>query len=176
MLRRDSQSCNTMTCNFYVTLIDDNKIHFNHSKPSQHWVGTSTVTVVLAMANQGQAFFPAFIQDVSQRMIQSFCLFLRLWCICRSKTCVTILITLGHFGAYRLKVLVENLYFDFHLPLKLSHRSSRKYIEPSQTRRWSRLKPNSYSRIKTNKQKEKQKNSVEIEAYLKPSWVFSLDQ
>ena len=44
--------------------------------------------------------------------------------------------------------------------------------KPSPTRRWSRLKPNCYGwrQKKTRRQK---KNSVEIEAYLKPSWVLS---
>ena len=39
--------------------------------------------------------------------------------------------------------------------------------QPSQTRRWSRLKPNCYG------WRQKTKNLVEIEAYLKPSWVLT---
>jgi hypothetical protein len=47
-------------------------------------------------------------------------------------------------------------------------------IKPSQTRRWSRLKPNCYGwrQQKTRQQKTKQK-SVEIKAYQKPSWVLA---
>jgi hypothetical protein len=47
---------------------------------------------------------------------------------------------------------------------------SKKYKEPSHTRRWSSIKPNCYGCRNKTKSK-KQDNSVEIEAYLKPSWV-----
>ena len=67
---------------------------------------------------------------------KSFCLFLRLWCIFRSKTCCTILMTLGHFGAYRLKVLVENFYFWFSPAFKIV-----KFIEPAENtlKKWNIL-------------------------------------
>ena len=58
---------------------------------------------------------------------KSFCLFLRLWCIFRSKTCGKLLLTFGHFGDYRLKVLVENLCFWFSPGFKIV-----KFIDPAE--------------------------------------------
>ena len=44
-------------------------------------------------------------------------------------------------------------------------------LKPSQTRRWSRLKPNCYGWRQQKQQDDN--NSVEIEAYQKPSWVLA---
>jgi hypothetical protein len=69
------------------------------------------------------------------------------------------------------------------MAVRITRENNNKSQKPSQTMRWSRLEPNCYGR---RQKQQKTKNLVEIEAYLKPSWVlastnktqlgFSLDQ